>query len=229
MREFILYLMRSLSCDGPVARRDSTDRTVSSPSVAGVWSSSRKDDEEAPRGFSAHRRESPRPIDYMKGQHRQCGFWRGPRGDGVYRRHRCDHRRLEARPPWPLSAENSRTRCKLQERVGLYARAVPGMHRAGSGERGGGSYGRRAVAAAKGAAMQISGAGKGLKLSLRCVGSSSVQYFSATHKRGTYLPMGNGTVRNIAGRHGTRALAGLSRCQSPTRARWRSQDVLLLA
>ena len=35
------------------------------------------------------------------------------------------------------------------------------MHRAGPGERGGGSYGRRAVAAAKGAAMQISGAGKG--------------------------------------------------------------------
>ena len=30
------------------------------------------------------------------------------------------------------------------------------MHRAGPGERGGGSYGRRAVAAAKGASMQIS-------------------------------------------------------------------------
>ena len=36
------------------------------------------------------------------------------------------------------------------------------MHRAGPGERGGGSYGRRAVAAAKGAPMQISVAGKGL-------------------------------------------------------------------
>ena len=35
----------------------------------------------------------------------------------------------------------------LQEkRVRLYARAVPGMHRAGPGERWGGSYGRRAVA-----------------------------------------------------------------------------------
>ena len=49
-----------------------------------------------------------------------------------------------------------------KRRVRLYARAVPGMHRAGPGERGGASYGRRAVAAAKGAAMQISGAGKGL-------------------------------------------------------------------
>ena len=36
------------------------------------------------------------------------------------------------------------------------------MHRAGPGERGGGSYGRRAVATAKWAAMQISGVGKGL-------------------------------------------------------------------
>ena len=35
------------------------------------------------------------------------------------------------------------------------------MHRAGPGERGGASYGRRAVATAKGAAMQISG-GEGL-------------------------------------------------------------------
>ena len=40
----------------------------------------------------------------------------------------------------------------------LYARAVPGMYRAGPGERGGGSYGRRTVASAtaKGASMQIS-------------------------------------------------------------------------
>ena len=36
------------------------------------------------------------------------------------------------------------------------------MHRAGPGERGGGSYGRRAVVAAKGASMQISVPGKGL-------------------------------------------------------------------
>ena len=50
-----------------------------------------------------------------------------------------------------------------KRRVRLYARAVPGMHRAGPGERGGGSYGRRAVAAAKGASMQISVDGKGLR------------------------------------------------------------------
>ena len=36
------------------------------------------------------------------------------------------------------------------------------MHRAGPGERGGASYGRRAVATAKWAPMQISGVGKGL-------------------------------------------------------------------
>ena len=46
----------------------------------------------------------------------------------------------------------------------LYARAVPGMHRAGPGERGGGSYGRRTVATAERAAMQISGVGKGKRL-----------------------------------------------------------------
>ena len=49
-----------------------------------------------------------------------------------------------------------------KRRVRLYARAVPGVHRAGPGERGGGSYGQRAVAAAKGASMQISVPGKGL-------------------------------------------------------------------
>ena len=49
-----------------------------------------------------------------------------------------------------------------KRRVRLYAWAVPGMHRAGPGERGGASYGRRAVATAKWAAMQISGVGKGL-------------------------------------------------------------------
>ena len=48
-----------------------------------------------------------------------------------------------------------------KRRVRLYAWAVPGMHRAGPGERGGASYGRRAVATAKWAAMQISGVGKG--------------------------------------------------------------------
>ena len=43
------------------------------------------------------------------------------------------------------------------------------MHRARPGERGGGSYGRRAVATAKWAAMQISGDGKGLNLSARVI------------------------------------------------------------
>ena len=81
-----------------------------------------------------------------------------------------DHRRLEARPPWAVAVKvgkkgdnpkAQRVHLCLKSKIGLYARAVPGMHRAGPGERGGGSYGRRAVAAAKGAAMQISGAGKG--------------------------------------------------------------------
>ena len=50
-----------------------------------------------------------------------------------------------------------------KRRVRLYAWAVPGMHRAGPGERGGASYGRRAVATAKWAAMQISGVGEGIR------------------------------------------------------------------
>ena len=49
-----------------------------------------------------------------------------------------------------------------KRRVGPYTRAVPGMHRAGPSERGGGSYGRRTVATSKRAAMQISETGKGL-------------------------------------------------------------------
>ena len=48
-----------------------------------------------------------------------------------------------------------------KRRVRLYARAVPGMHRAGPGERGGASYGRRAVATVEWAAMQISVAAEG--------------------------------------------------------------------
>ena len=46
--------------------------------------------------------------------------------------------------------------------TGFYTWAVPGMRRAGPGERGGGSYGRRTVATAERAAMQISVVGKGL-------------------------------------------------------------------
>ena len=65
-----------------------------------------------------------------------------------------------------------------KRRVRLYARAVPGMHRAGPGERGGGSYGRRAVATAKWAAMQISGVGKGLRSRF-----SGVKLFSSTQSR----------------------------------------------
>ena len=41
----------------------------------------------------------------------------------------------------------------VKSTIGLYARAVPGMHRAGLGERGGGSYGRRAVTTAEWAAI----------------------------------------------------------------------------
>ena len=50
-----------------------------------------------------------------------------------------------------------------KRRVGLYTRAVPGMHRAGPGERGGAPYGRRTVATAERAAIQVSEVGKGLK------------------------------------------------------------------
>ena len=133
MREFILYLIRSLSRDGPVARRDSADRTVTSPSVAGVWSSSRKRTQEAPRGFSAHQLESPRPIDYMKGCHSQCGFWRGPRGDGVYRRHRCDHRRLEARPPWAVAVKVGKKGDNPKEYDWTLCSGGPGDASGGSG------------------------------------------------------------------------------------------------
>ena len=56
-----------------------------------------------------------------------------------------------------------------KRRVRLYAWAVPGMHRAGPGERGGASYGRRAVATAKWAAMQISDDRKGLTPLVRVI------------------------------------------------------------
>ena len=103
----------------------------------------------------------------MKGHHSQRGrsgeaqgrcqgvmvftVWRGPTtADWRPGRH----------GPWRLRLDKlSRV---VKSTFGLYARAVPGMHRAGPGERGGGSYGRRAVATAKWAAMQISGVGKGL-------------------------------------------------------------------
>ena len=52
----------------------------------------------------------------------------------------------------------------FKKRVRLYARAVLGVHRAGPGERGGGSYGRRTVATAERAAMQISLDRKGLRI-----------------------------------------------------------------
>ena len=69
---------------------------------------------------------------------------------------------------------------RYKRRVRLYAWAVPGMHRAGPGERGGGSYGRRAVAAAKGASMQISGEGKGLSV-------DSANFFSERAQCGCIL------------------------------------------
>ena len=156
---------RSPSCTGTDARDDSDHRTPLPPSVGTTSRSSAKCLQEAPRGFSADRRESPRPLDYMKGRHSQRGLRRGPRGDGAYRMARSDHRRLEARPPWAVAVKvGKKGDNPRKSTIRLYARAVPGMHRAGPGERGGGSYGRRAVATAKWAAMQISGAGKGLIL-----------------------------------------------------------------
>ena len=50
----------------------------------------------------------------------------------------------------------------LKIAIVLYDRAVPGMHRAGPGERGGAPYGRRTVATAERAAIQISEGGEGL-------------------------------------------------------------------
>ena len=63
----------------------------------------------------------------------------------------------------PLSVESDE---RYKRRVRLYAQAVPGVHRAGPGERGGGSYGRLTVAAAKGASMRISRHGKGVNCSI---------------------------------------------------------------
>lgn len=60
---------RSPSCTGTDARDDSDHRTPLPPSVGTTSRSSAKCLQEAPRGFSADRRESPRPMDYMKGHH----------------------------------------------------------------------------------------------------------------------------------------------------------------
>ena len=54
----------------------------------------------------------------------------------------------------------------LKIAIVLYDRAAPGMHRAGPGERGGAPYGRRTVATAERAAIQISEARKGLNMDL---------------------------------------------------------------
>ena len=62
--------------------------------------------------------------------------------------------------PWRLRSDKlSRV---VKSTIDLYALAVPGMHRTGPGERGGARGGRRTVATAKGASMQITVPGKGL-------------------------------------------------------------------
>ena len=93
-----------------------------------------------------------------------------------------------------------------KRRVRLYARAVPGMHRAGPGERGGASYGRRAVATAEWAAMQISVDGKGLiSRATAAMDSSACASVSYTvNLRGATDPIG--------------ALWALARGHSSTRA-----------
>ena len=120
---------------------------------------------EAPRGFSAHRRESPRPMDYNERTSSQPAWLpERPRGDGVYRMGSSDHRRLEVRPPaWAVAAQVGQIVTSSKEYDWTLCSGGPGDASGGSaGERGGASYGRRAVATAKWAAMQISGVGKGL-------------------------------------------------------------------
>ena len=63
-----------------------------------------------------------------------------------------------------VESDRKVTRREKRREFDLLRSGGPGgarVHRAGPGERGGGSYGRRAVAAAKGASMQISGGGRG--------------------------------------------------------------------
>ena len=71
-------------------------------------------------------------------------------------------------PPWAVAVKVGKKGTALKSTIGLYARAVPGMHRAGPGERRGGSYGRRAVATAEWAArhaiISVRRGGKGLAL-----------------------------------------------------------------
>ena len=79
-------------------------------------------------------------------------------------------------------AENSRKKVEsagtLKIAIVLYDldQAVAGMHRAGPGERGGAPYGRRTVATAERAAIQISDVGKGLTLihNLQLHGGSTI-------------------------------------------------------
>ena len=66
-------------------------------------------------------------------------------------------------PHGPWRSKSAKKGTALLVATGLYTQAVPGVHRAGPRERGGGSYGRRTVATAERAAMQISGVGKGLR------------------------------------------------------------------
>ena len=98
----------------------------------------------------------------MMGVYCSLGSRRGQSHDAVYRGDPYDHRRLEARPPWAVAAPGGQIVTSSKEYDWTLCSGGPGgMHRAGPGERGGASYGRRAVATAEWAAMQISVAGKG--------------------------------------------------------------------
>ena len=79
-------------------------------------------------------------------------------------------------PPHPTPPPHPR-------RVRLYARAVPGIHRAGPGERGGASYGWRAVATAKWAAIQISALRRGEGLYFSACGAQRNQDFKLAEKQ----------------------------------------------
>ena len=83
----------------------------------------------------------------------------------------------------------------LKIAIVLYDQAVPGMHRAGPGERGGAPYGRRTVATAERAAIQISEGGKGLKIPYWEFGISEKLYILiAIHAA---LPLPFLAVRNL--------------------------------
>ena len=72
-------------------------------------------------------------MDYMKGRHSQRGLRRGPRGDGVYRMARSDHRRLEARPPWAVAVKVGKKGDNPEEYDWTLCSGGPGDASGGSG------------------------------------------------------------------------------------------------